>query len=93
MTEILPGTWFIHPGWFAAVAILLWATNALPEYLTALLFFAALTIFRSAPPSVVFAGFESAAFWLVLSGFVLGAAIKKVEIGRASCRERVSPRV
>ena len=78
MTEILPGTWFIHPGWFAAVAILLWATNALPEYLTALLFFAALTIFRSAPASVVFAGFESAAFWLVLSGFVLGAAIKKV---------------
>jgi di/tricarboxylate transporter len=78
MTEILPGTWLIHPGWFAAVAIVLWATNALPEYLTALLFFAALTIFRSAPASVVFAGFESAAFWLVLSGFVLGAAIKKV---------------
>ena len=37
MTEILPGTWLIHPGWFAAVAIVLWATNALPEYLTALL--------------------------------------------------------
>jgi di/tricarboxylate transporter len=78
MTEISPGTWLIHPGWFAAVAIVLWATNALPEYLTALLFFAALTIFRSAPASVVFAGFQSAAFWLVLSGFVLGAAIKKV---------------
>jgi di/tricarboxylate transporter len=78
MTEILPGTWLIHPGWFAALAIVLWATNALPEYLTALLFFAAVTIFRSAPASVVFAGFESAAFWLVLSGFVLGAAIKKV---------------
>jgi di/tricarboxylate transporter len=78
MTEISPGTWLIHPGWFAAVAIVLWATNALPEYLTALLFFAALTLFRSAPASVVFAGFESAAFWLVLSGFVLGAAIKKV---------------
>jgi di/tricarboxylate transporter len=78
MTEILPGTWLIHPGWFAAVAIVLWATNALPEHLTALLFFAALTIFRSAPANVVFAGFESAAFWLVLSGFVLGAAIKKV---------------
>jgi di/tricarboxylate transporter len=78
MTEISPGTWFIHPGWFAAMAIMLWATNALPEYLTALLFFAALTLFRSAPANVVFAGFESAAFWLVLSGFVLGAAIKKV---------------
>jgi len=60
------------------MAILLWATDALPEYLTELLFFATLTICRSAPAGIVFAGFESAAFWLVLSGFVLGAAIKKV---------------
>jgi di/tricarboxylate transporter len=78
MTDISPLTWVIHPGWFAAVAILLWATNLLPEYLTALLFFAALTVFRSAPANVVFSGFESAAFWLVLSGFVLGTAIRKV---------------
>src|SRR6201996_7548867 len=70
--------WSIHPGWFAAIAILLWATSALPEYLTALLFFAALTVFRSAPADVVFSGFQSEAFWLVLGGFVLGAAIRKV---------------
>jgi di/tricarboxylate transporter len=78
MNAITPMNWAIHPGWFAAIAILLWATNLLPEYLTALLFFAALTVFRSAPANVVFSGFESAAFWLVLSGFVLGAGIKKV---------------
>ena len=77
MTE--PATaWSIHPGWFAAIAILLWATSALPEYLTALLFFAALTVFRSAPADVVFSGFQSEAFWLVLGGFVLGSAIRKV---------------
>ena len=70
--------WFIHPGWFAAIAILLWATSALPEYLTALLFFAALMVFRSAPADVVFSGFQSEAFWLVLGGFVLGSAIRKV---------------
>src|SRR6201996_2161516 len=70
--------WSIHPGWFAAIAILLWATSALPEYLTALLFFAALTVFRSAPADVVFSGFQSEAFWLVLGGFVLGSAIRKV---------------
>src|SRR5580693_6766850 len=70
--------WFIHPGWFAAIAILLWATSALPEYLTALLFFAAITVFRSAPADVVFSGFQSEAFWLVLGGFVLGSAIRKV---------------
>jgi di/tricarboxylate transporter len=70
--------WSIHPGWFAAIAILLWATSALPEYLTALLFFAAVAVFRSAPADVLFSGFQSEAFWLVLGGFVLGAAIRKV---------------
>ena len=76
---IEPATaWSVHPGWFAAIAILLWATNALPEYVTALLFFAAITIFRAAPADVVFSGFQSEAFWLVLGGFVLGAAIRKV---------------
>src|SRR5580698_9585138 len=70
--------WSIHPGWFAAIAILLWATSALPEYLTALLFFAAVAVFRSAPPEVLFSGFQSEAFWLVLGGFVLGTAIRKV---------------
>ncbi len=70
--------WLIHPGWFAAIAILLWATSALPEYFTALLFFAALMVFRSAPADIVFSGFQSEAFWLVLGGFVLGSAIRKV---------------
>jgi len=70
--------WSIHPGWFAALAILLWATSLLPEYLTALLFFAAVMVFRAEPAGVVFSGFQSEAFWLVLGGFVLGAAIKKV---------------
>lgn len=70
--------WLIHPGWFAAIAILLWATSALPEYFTALLFFAAMMVFHSAPPDIVFSGFQSEAFWLVFGGFILGAAIRKV---------------
>ena len=36
-----------------------------------------------------FGGFEHAA----LAGFILGGAALRVQIGRASCRERVSPRV
>ncbi|WP_044588394.1 SLC13 family permease [Bradyrhizobium sp. LTSPM299] len=71
-------TSLIHPGWFAAIAILLWANSVLPEYLTALLFFAAVAVFRAAPPEVLFSGFQSDAFWLVLGGFVIGAAIRKV---------------
>ncbi|MFD2407649.1 SLC13 family permease [Azorhizophilus paspali] len=61
-----------------ALTIGLWATARLPEYLVALLFFAAAAILRLAPPDVLFSGFSSAAFWLVLSGFVLGTAIRKV---------------
>src|SRR3984957_8287679 len=82
--------WSIHPGWFAAIAILLWATSALPEYLTALLFFAALTIFRAAPADVVFSGFQSEAFWLVLGGFVLGAAVRKVGLANRVARKLAS---
>jgi di/tricarboxylate transporter len=61
-----------------AATIALWATARLPEYLTALLFFAAAMVLHAAPPEVVFSGFMSSAFWLVLSGFVLGVSIRKV---------------
>jgi di/tricarboxylate transporter len=83
-------TWFIHPGWFAAITILLWATSALPEYLVALLFFTALTLFRAAPLDVTFSGFQSEAFWLVLGGFVLGAAVRKVGLADRVARQLAS---
>lgn len=50
--------------------------SRLPEYLTALLFFSAAMILAVASRDVVFSGFSSAAFWLVLSGYVLGLALK-----------------
>lgn len=62
------------------VTIGLWATAKLPEYLIALLFFASAAILRIAPVDIIFSGFASAAFWLVLSGFVLGTAIHKVGV-------------
>ncbi|WP_337263837.1 MULTISPECIES: SLC13 family permease [unclassified Serratia (in: enterobacteria)] len=58
------------------VVIALWATSRLPEYLVALLFFAAVMLLQLAPAAVVFSGFASSAFWLVLSGFILGTAIR-----------------
>lgn len=66
------------PAILTAATILLWATARLPEYLTALLFFVAVMILRVAPAETVFSGFFSSAFWLVMSGFVIGAAIRKV---------------
>ncbi|WP_158811140.1 SLC13 family permease [Beijerinckia sp. L45] len=66
------------PAAVTAATILLWATALLPEYLVALLFFAAAMVLRLASAETVFAGFASPAFWLILSGFVLGIAIRKV---------------
>lgn len=59
------------------VTIVLWSTGKLPEYLTSLIFFSAAMIFHVAPATTVFSGFSSSAFWLILSGFVLGIAIRK----------------
>lgn len=68
----------IVPAILTIVTIGLWASARLPEYLTALIFFAAAMILHVVPAASVFSGFASSAFWLVLSGFVLGVAIRKV---------------
>lgn len=65
-------------GIVVAMTILLWATARLPEFITALLFFAAAMLLHIAPAATVFSGFASSAFWLVLSGFILGVAIRQV---------------
>lgn len=72
------------------VTIGLWATARLPEYLVALLFFATAAILRLAPPDVLFSGFSSGAFWLVLSGFVLGVTIRKVGLADRIARSLAS---
>jgi len=64
----------------------LWATGLLPEYLTGLIFFALAMILGAAPATTVFAGFGSSAFWLVLSGFVLGIAIRKTGLAERVAR-------
>lgn len=73
--------WLSHPlflpSLIVGITILLWATSLLPEFITALLFFAAAMMAKIAPPEVIFGGFASSAFWLVFSGFVLGIAIRK----------------
>ena len=55
----------------------LFVTAALPEYLSALIFFFLCLIFSLAPPDVVFSGFLSGAVWLVLGGLILGIAIEE----------------
>lgn len=77
-----------HPDIFsysAAVVIItltLWSTSAAPPFLTGLLFFALVAIFKLIPTDVLFSGFGSTAVWLIISGFVIGAAISISGLGK-----------
>ena len=62
-------------------AIVFWAAAILPHHLTALIFMLAAILFSVAPAEVVFAGFSSAAMWLIFSGLVFGMAIGATGLG------------
>ncbi|MEI6558691.1 MAG: SLC13 family permease, partial [Rhodospirillaceae bacterium] len=62
-------------------AIGLWATGAIPEHVTALAFFTVAMLTQVAPPRVIFAGFESAALWLIFGGLVMGVAVRSTGLG------------
>lgn len=59
----------------------LWATGIVPGYVASTFFFTALLLLNLAPPTVVFSGFTSTAMWLIVTGFVIGAAITHSGLG------------
>ncbi len=63
------------------LTLVLWGAGDMPNYVPALIFFAGMLIFKLAPTELVFSGFGSAAVWLVISGFVIGSAIKLSGLG------------
>lgn len=64
------------------LAVGLWSTGRLPEYVTAIIVFFTAMVFGVAPAEVVFSGFGSGAVWLVFGGLVLGAAVHRSGLGR-----------
>ncbi len=66
----------------ALVTIVLWATGVIPEYITSLLFFLVAMLFSISPPDIIFAGFASAAVWLIFGGLVIGVAIMSTGLGK-----------
>lgn len=64
----------------ATMALL--ATRTLPEYLTALTFFVACAVGHVAPSAVFLAGFTGPAVWLVISGAIIGAAMRHTGFAR-----------
>lgn len=73
-------------GALALAAIGLWATNAIPEHLTSLLFFLVAMVFGIAEASAVFSGFASSAFWLLFGGMIVGTAVRQTGLGARLAR-------
>lgn len=65
-----------------AIALIMFATSALPEHLTALLFMLSAMLTSIAPADVVFSGFSSTACWLIFAGLILGIAINETGLAR-----------
>lgn len=73
-------------GVLALLTLVFWATALIPEHLTALLFFLLAMVFSLAGPEVIFAGFGSAAIWLIFGGLVIGIAISSTGLGARIAR-------
>ncbi|MCC6470621.1 MAG: anion permease [Alphaproteobacteria bacterium] len=63
-----------------------WAMSVLPEFMTALIFFLVAMVLHVAPPQAVFAGFSSAAWWLVFGGLIVGAGVERTGLGKRLAR-------
>ncbi|MGI3163511.1 SLC13 family permease [Pseudooceanicola sp. 200-1SW] len=59
----------------------LWGTGVVPGYLASLTFLTGVVILDLAPPEAAFSGFSSQAMWLIISGFVIGEAIRSSGLG------------
>ena len=83
---LMPAPAGIDPGMMRAAALVLvtlalFATGALPEYLSAILFLTLGMLLAVAPAQTVFAGFYSTAVWLVFGGLIVGVAIRLTGLG------------
>lgn len=63
------------------VTLSLWGTGLVPGYVASTFLFTGLILTGVAAPAEVFASFSSSAIWLVVTGFVIGAAITHTGLG------------
>ena len=64
----------------------LWATALLPEVVTALAFFGLAMLLRLGGAGTIFSGFSASAFWLVLSGMIVGQGMTRTGLGARMAR-------
>jgi len=73
---------FVRAGILVGLTIVAWATGFLAESITTLLFFVLAAVFKIAKPAVIFSGFESPAWWLVLGGAITSIAVERTTLAR-----------
>ncbi len=83
----------MHTGGLLVLVMGLWATGALPEALTALIFFTLAVLLEIAKPEVIFSGFTSGTLWLVLGGLVIAEAVRMTGLGERVARAALGTRV
>lgn len=71
----------MHAAGLVALCTGLWATQALPEHVTGLMFLAASALAAVAKPPVIFSGFSSGTLWLVLGGLIIAEAVRHTGLG------------
>jgi len=71
----------MHAAGLAVLTVGLWATQALPEHVTGLMFLLLAVLAEVAPPHVVFSGFTSGTLWLVLGGLFIAEAVRSTALG------------
>lgn len=73
---------FSHSAAVVLITLVFWTTGVVPPFLVGLIFFALATVFKLIEPTLLFSGFGSTAVWLIISGFVIGAAISASGLGK-----------
>jgi di/tricarboxylate transporter len=73
---------FVRGGILVVLTIVAWAFGFLAQSTTTLLFFMLAAVFEIAKPSVIFSGFESPAWWLVLGGTITGIAVERTTLAQ-----------
>jgi len=84
---LLPVSDTIGPAVMPALALTvftvgMWATGAMPEHYTSVVFFILALVFQIAPVEVIFSGLKSSAFWLIAGGMVIGVSADRTGLGR-----------
>ncbi|HET7657769.1 MAG TPA: DASS family sodium-coupled anion symporter [Bacillales bacterium] len=81
----LPDTFHGSSGKMIAIvagAIVLWVTEAVPIGLTAVLIMVAMLLLRPVQVDVVYSGFSSSAFFLIVGGMMMARAVNETRLAR-----------